>query len=297
MTDTTTGPSGINGILAATDLSPRADKAIARAAHLAAEHEAALTVLHVLSNPTEDKARRRQVALEVERQLRRKMAQFPPVHEMTIEVASGTVFLEIIRRARLRAAELIVVGAHGRHFIKDLLIGTTATKIVRQGDRPVLVVKRAAHGPYRRVLAATDFSESSRRALELGLRLAPGAKFTLLHAYEGIEGQLWRADFAKSKILRYRREVAQQSRKSMKQFMAGIDLQGKSIARLLRHGRAPHVIAAVAHRLRPDLVCVGSVGRTGLPYVLLGSVAEHVMHEAGCDVVVARSASPDFKLP
>jgi nucleotide-binding universal stress UspA family protein len=160
-----------------------------------------------------------------------------------------------------------------------------------------MVVKRPVRGPYRRVVVATDFSDQSRQALELALRLAPRAKFQLLHAYEGLEGQLWRASIAKSEILRYRRELARKSREEMKVFLRRLGLQNKSIGRFVRHGRAPHVITALAQHSRPDLVCVGSVGRTGLPHVLLGSVAEHVLREVSCDVLVARSGSGSFELP
>ena len=129
------------------------------------------------------------------------------------------------------------------------------------------------------------------------MRIAPRSKYYLLHAYQGIEGQLWRAGFAKSEILRYRRQIAQQSREQMIDFIRRLGLDGKSIVRLLRHGRAPHVITGVARRLRPDLVCVGSVGRTGLPHILLGSVAEHALREAPGDVLVARSGTSRFQLP
>jgi nucleotide-binding universal stress UspA family protein len=101
----------------------------------------------------------------------------------------------------------------------------------------------------------------------------------------------------KSQILRYRHRVAQQSREQMKDFIRRMDLNGRSIVRLLRYGRAPHVITAAAQRLRPELVCVGSVGRTGLPQILLGSVAEHVLREVSCDILVARSGSLSFELP
>ena len=50
----------------------------------------------------------------------------------------------------------------------------------------MLVVKRPVRGPYRRVLVATDFSDQSGQALEFSLRLAPGAKVHILHAYQGI---------------------------------------------------------------------------------------------------------------
>ena len=290
--------SDLRKILVATDLSSRADKAIARAVQLSGEHRAALTVLHVLT-AVGDENRDRQTALKLENDLRRKVMEFSPRHEsmVSIQVVAGTPFVEIIRRAREEAVDIILVGAHGAQFITDLLVGTTAEKVVRKGDRPVLVVNRPARGPYRRVLAATDFSGQSRHALELGLRLAPGAKFHLLHAYRGIEGQLWRADMGKSEILRYRHQLARQSREEMKEFLRRMGLGVTSIIRLLRYGRAPHVITGVAGRLRPDLVCVGSVGRTGLPYILLGSVSEHVLREVSCDVLVARYGSIRFELP
>src|SRR4030066_2328266 len=74
--------------------------------------------------------------------------------------------------------------SHGRGELKDWLLGTTAERVVRKGDRPVLVVKRPPEGPYRHVLVAVDFSDTSHRALALAAHLAPGAHLTLLHAYE-----------------------------------------------------------------------------------------------------------------
>ena len=66
---------------------------------------------------------------------------------------------------------------------------------------------------------------------------------------------------------------------------------------VIRHGRASDLIVATAKRLRADLVVVGTIGRTGLPYILLGSVAEHVLREVNCDVLVARSEAFRFELP
>jgi len=191
----------------------------------------------------------------------------------------------------------VVVGAHGRHFLKALLLGTTAEKVVRKGERPVLVVKRANRHPYRQVLVPVDFSEDSRQALALALRLAPRAIFHVLHAYEGSEGRLWRADFTRSEIMHYRHQLAQERHREIDKFLRRVDCGGRPIRRLLRHGRASHVIAGVAGQLRADLVSVGTVGRTGLPYILLGSVAENVMREASCDVLVARSGPSRFQMP
>ena len=289
----------LSRILVATDLSAGAERAIARAVQLAEEHRATLTILHVLPEAVGDEASKRQIVLQVEKYLHRKVIKPSPHREKTvsIQVVTGTAFVEIIRRAREKAADIILVGAHGEQFINKLLFGTTAEKIVRRGDRPVLVVKRRVRGPYRTVLVPTDFSDQSGQALALAMRVGPGAKYLLLHAYQGIEQQLWRSDFPKSDILRYRRELAKQSREQLRHFIHHRGLDNTSFVRLVRYGRAPQVISSVARRLRPDLVAVGSAGRTGLPHVLLGSVAEHVLREVSCDVLVTRPGSLAFELP
>jgi nucleotide-binding universal stress UspA family protein len=283
----------LSRILAATDLSARAEKAIARAVQLADEHRATLTILHVLPDALGDEASKRQIVLQVEESLHRKVIKLSPHREKTvsIQVATGRASVEIIRRAREKAVDIILVGAHGEQFINKLLFGRTAERIVRRGDRPVLVVKQRVRGPYRTVLVPTDFSDQSGQALELAMRVAPSAKYLVLHAYQGIEQQLWRSDFPKRDILRYRREAAKKSREQLKHFIHQRGLDNRLFVRLVRYGRAPQVISSVARRLRPDLVAVGSAGRTGLPYVLLGSVAEHVLREVSCDVLVARSRS------
>jgi nucleotide-binding universal stress UspA family protein len=159
--------------LIATDLSSRAEKAIGRAVRLAEEHGGALTVLYILTGEAGYETPTQEIASKIEKDLRRKVEAFSPKKGSvaTVRVLPGTPFVEIIRQGREEAADLIVVGAHGENFIKDLLLGTTAEKIVRKGDRSVLVIKQAAQRPYRRVLMAVDFSDHSRHALELALGL------------------------------------------------------------------------------------------------------------------------------
>jgi len=285
--------------LVATDLSSRAQKAIARAAQLVEEHGGTLTVLHVLAGAAGYEAHSQQIASQIEKDLRRKVEALSPKKDRvaTVRVLPGTPFVEIIRQGREDAADLILVGAHGEDFIKDLLLGTTAEKIVRKGDRSVLVVKQAVQRSYRRVLVAVDFSDHSRHALQLALRLAPQAEFHALHIYSGFEGMLRRAGITGSGIVRYQRQVAKEARQQMEVFMRGIDRRRKPIRREVWNGQARREITTIARRLRADLVAVGTAGRTAVPYILLGSVAEHVLREAPCDVLVVRSGTSRFELP
>jgi nucleotide-binding universal stress UspA family protein len=76
-----------------------------------------------------------------------------------------------------------------------------------------------------------------------------------------------------------------------------IDHRGKTITQEVWDGRPHQEITTVAKRIRAELVAVGATGRSGLPYILLGSVAEHVLREVPCDVLVGRTKPAEFELP
>jgi len=65
----------------------------------------------------------------------------------------------------------------------------------------------------------------------------------------------------------------------------------------VRIGKAAHEILAVAREIGADLIIVGTKGLTGVERMVLGSVAEQVVREAGCTVEVARKRTyPDVAL-
>ena len=61
------------------------------------------------------------------------------------EVLSGRPFLEIIRVAKERKSDLIVIGTHGRGALKQVLLGSVAEKVVRKAPCPVLSVREPGH--------------------------------------------------------------------------------------------------------------------------------------------------------
>jgi nucleotide-binding universal stress UspA family protein len=58
-------------------------------------------------------------------------------------VVRGVPFVEIIRTAKEKNADLIVIGTHGRTGIDHMLFGSTAEKVVRKASCPVLTVRIA----------------------------------------------------------------------------------------------------------------------------------------------------------
>ena len=298
--------SALKRIFVASDLSPRADRALGRAAGLARIHGARLTALHVVESLREAVGVRgkppaptvselvAQAKTEARSMFERRLRK-PVAH---IDVRTGKAFVEIVRQARAARAELVVLGAHGRHFVRDLFLGTTAERVVRKGGRAVLVVKRPPGDSYRRVLVPVDFSATARATLLLTARLAPMARLILLHAYEiPYEGRLRMAGATNEPIARLRRQHERQARARLRALVRELKLGARHPVCLVHHGYPSSVIDAAARARRADLVALGTHGMSGLRYVLLGSVAERVLREAPCDVLVVPPKAVRFTLP
>ena len=80
--------------------------------------------------------------------------------------------------------------------LRDLILGTTAERLLRTCKRPVLVVKRPPEAPYEHVVVPVDFSLSAP-ALTMARQIAPNARITIIHAFRvPFEGRLWMAGAA-----------------------------------------------------------------------------------------------------
>jgi nucleotide-binding universal stress UspA family protein len=170
-------------VLVPTDFSPGAEHALGRALKLPLAPGARFHVVHVL--PADLPARVRSEAeadsrasLEQVLTRARDIAKATGALDLTSEVLRGQPFVEIIRCARRIDAELVVLGRHGRRPIRDMFIGTTADRVIRKGDVPVLVVNRRPTLPYRRPLLATDLEDAARRAATCDVLVARPISFS-----------------------------------------------------------------------------------------------------------------------
>jgi nucleotide-binding universal stress UspA family protein len=144
----------------------------------------------------------------------------------------------------------------------------------------------------RRILVATDFTETSDHALDwaLGLAAKVGATVTVMHAYEiPIVGFPDGAIVATPDIAL---RIADASRAALDALEVRVSGRGVAVETVLREGVTWEEVNALAESMPADLIVIGTHGRRGLSRALLGSVAENVVRTATRPVVTIRDVKP-----
>ncbi|MBS1176051.1 MAG: universal stress protein [Proteobacteria bacterium] len=293
-----------NLVLAATDFSPAARHAAERAARVAHETGAALSLLHVLPGGSLAELRQWLGAGHVlEQQLHADtLAQLQQAAQalqlergvpVTTLQTSGVAFEEISREAERQDAAVMVLGARGMGFMRRLVLGSTSDRLLRRSTRPLLVVRQIPHEPYRRALVAIDFSPWSSAAVQSARRVAPSARLLLFSVFQvPFEDKLHFAGVDAATIEHYRRQARAQALQRLHALAQRSGLKAGEWEPQVAEGDASMRIVETEHALDSDLVVLGKHGQSATEELLLGSVTKHVLAEGSADVLVSTAREP-----
>lgn len=142
----------------------------------------------------------------------------------------------------------------------------------------------------RRILVATDLSEFSPILLREAVKVARQchAELTVLHVYRP---QDYERAFVETKVPID--EYVAHLRAEMRYQVMAPDQRGIGLPARFEVREATDVIEEIlfeATRTGADLIVMGTRGRSGLPLILLGSVAEAVLRNAPVPVLVVPTA-------
>jgi nucleotide-binding universal stress UspA family protein len=144
----------IKNILFPTDFSQGARAAMDHAISLAQDYKAKLILFHVIQEISiaewyiPSTLSVAEVVADIEKNAWQEMEKWAAEVSANITgvekaIVRGIPFVEIIRAAREKNADLIIIGTHGRTGIDHMLFGSTAEKVVRKAPCPVLTVRIA----------------------------------------------------------------------------------------------------------------------------------------------------------
>jgi len=282
-------------ILCATDLQSKSNPAVERAGMLSDQLDADLTLLHVVV-PGESQQTLEQTLLRASNamQLRVRSGQWRGQRAPNVAVHAGNAASIILDSAASSGAHLLILGPHRKRPLRDALEGTIAEKAIASKQFPVLVVRAEASMPYRRVLLALDASEASAGAIRAAesLVLTPGVDATVVHAHKPpYEGMLYSADVGMQTVAKYAENWKRDANQAVRELLQyESDDAARYDIHIEQRPAAPGILQAIEY-FSPDLLVIGTRGGSRLRRALVGSVANRILHETACDVLIVPEGS------
>ena len=278
----------MKNLLIATDLTPRSDRALYRAIKLAADYNYDLHILHVVDEDLPDKTAdivRSEAIESLEEQIRPYKRKIK--NKVNIKVVIAKHYEAILSEADRIKARAIVLGTQKDKTLKEFFIGSTAERVIRSTNIPVLVVKRASQKKYKKVIVAIDFSVYSRKCLEYAMEFFTNEQIYLVHSYNIPYKHIISSSHTSKKVKRGEyKQFVEKIQNEMSKFLGTIDKNTDNLNIIIKEGPVLARLNNEIKNIKADLFVMGTHGRTGVSRAFLGSVAENMLITAKCDVVL-----------
>jgi len=266
-------------LLLATDGSHYSDGALQEAIFFGQACAARVVVLHVVETTAESlksansKVMRRQQELAPYMEYVRKMAQDSGVEYEIVVVGSTRPEKTIVEQARLRKADVILMGRHGKAGRLALLVGSMTAKVIELGFPMVLVVPKDFSINGAHVLLAVDDSPSSRLVMEEALSMG--------QCCSTLEKMTVVSVAAKETGLQDAQTLVEEFCTRARAAWPNIRFESAALV-----GDPARTIVQTADERKADMIMIGGMGKRRLPKLFMGRVAKEVCGQAHCAVLM-----------
>lgn len=298
---------GYRRILVAMDFSASAEAALKQAVWLARDFGSKVTLAHTLPSFRravesasylakvdllygEGSVFHREVRQESEARLQRMIVD-QGITDLNVKVETliGTPYVEITHAVQSEHYDLVLAGTRGLAAWEQFFVGSTAKQLLRMCPSSVWITNAGYAEPPKSVLATTDFSDASRRAVLEGMWVAKqaSAQFHLLHVIDALDvpEQILFANEAASSV---RHEINEEATRRLEAFVESLNTDCERVQRHLTWGTPWQEVNRLAKHLKVDLITMGTVGRTGIKGAFLGNTAERVLGTCDCGILTAK---------
>lgn len=269
--------------------------ALAQALRLAQAHGARIRFTHVIDLP---EPVRNVQTLQPQTAASRRQRQVTALLQRLVDTAHATGlqadsrllygqdWTEIVRTVLQDGHDLVIVGTRQRSLAGRALFGGTGSRLLRNCPCPVWCVKPGDAAAPRTVLVAHDLGDSGRAALDIGVTLARqyGARLHLLHVLELPQARQFLGSISPSELQLREQEAREALQRELS--LAGITDATISVVT----GDASAEILVHLQRHPVDLLCMGSIARSGLAGLVTGNTAENVLPWLNCSLVTVKPA-------
>ncbi|MBZ0221143.1 MAG: universal stress protein [Candidatus Methylomirabilis sp.] len=211
----------------------------------------------------------------------------------------GTPFIEIIREVLRGGHDLVVKGSERTGRLRGAFLGSNDMHLLRKCPCPVLITKPSKGCHFERILAAVDPDpyHPERNALNVKILEAAatiakawGGVIHVVHAWELLSESLYRVRslLSSQDLEAYLNETHALHARWLKEIVEKAALSGLRHETHLVKGSPWDIIPAMQKEKKAGLVVMGTVGRAGLPGLLIGNTAERILGKITSSVLAIK---------
>lgn len=273
-------------ILVPLDGSPAAETIFPALMPLVARRPAALTLLQVIDRVDEIEAARGYLA-RLQGGLERDGVEALPRLEF------GRPMEEILQLGQPKKHDLIAMTTHGRTGLRRAFMGSVTEGVLRHAKIPLVINRPGTRiGDWKRIVVALDGSPLSETILDEVTRLAPLLKATL-HVVRVTLPLLPTTDmFFEPMPLAF-----EDPEPYLDEVCDRLAKRGILAVPVVWEGFAGQEIVKYAAEIGAGLIAMTTEGRSGVPRLMAGSVAEEVLRTAPCPVLIRRAMRVESLVP
>lgn len=317
-------------ILCVIDADVNSEAAVIQAMKIANDHQAEIAFASVIKTPGvwhslvrsqgEMNSILQEAAVNEQIKIESWLASIAPGLEVNIEIFSGIEFIQIIKSVIRSQFDLVVKCARNSGWL-DRLFGSEDMHLLRKCPCPVLMLKPGQKEIFRRILATVDVNDNlsalnegcvqeqlNKKVLEYSAALGM-SELTELHV-----GGAWvafaenfyrygtfshvpeeRVDFYVEQAQRACSDKLDLLVRGMRDSVGEEAVQHLLPRTHLIKGLPTKEIPLLAEKLEIDLIVMGTVGRIGIPGLIIGNTAESILEQVKCSVLAIKPEG--FKTP
>lgn len=273
-------------ILVPCDFSEQAISAFRMATDLASQSNRELHLLYVVELPvlhdsmlmptlSFEESLLNELRDKAEAQFTRIKNEFASEVPLITSVVYGNPPMMILEYVEHNGIELVVMGTRGVSGIRELIIGSTAEKIVRRSPCPVITVRKYVPSKEIRNIVFPNSLEENQEELLQGIK-------ALQHFFKAGLHLVWintPAHFTADNISMIR----------LQDFAKRYMLTNYTV-NIFNDTHEESGVINFAHMIKADMIAMGTHGRRGIHHIMSGSVTEDVVNHIDCPIWTYRKA-------
>jgi nucleotide-binding universal stress UspA family protein len=202
------------------------------------------------------------------------------VHEETgikvnIMTRTGKIYDEIVDAARELKASLIVMGTMGAVGLKKRIMGSNASRVVREAECPVITIKGKNHRfGIKHILLPLDLTKETKEKVDKAIELAL-IYGSVIHVVSIVESD---DEFLMNKLIR-----------QMNQVIEFIGLAGiKCTSEFVNGNDVAEEVIKTANRIEADLIMIMTQQEVGFTDLFISSAAQEIINNSEIPVLSIR---------